>query len=413
MLNLDAIFKGKKITQMGLGLLGRGIGDAAFLARHGADLLVTDMKTEEQLVDALQALKQYSNITFHLGGHKEEDFCDRDLILKGAGVPLDSPYIATARADGRHVVLGGNVRGVSNLTLLETIQEDSFGVFELDSWQCQGFGEEHTLRVEGILQGPISPQVAVFTTFMPDHLNYYKNDLDAYLRDKVNIFLHQSPSDTLVVGTQALPALEKYKKSIKAHVIVADEKTVPTSWKLRLLGAHNRFNAGLAVAVARSLGIDDEVIKTVIENFAPIPGRLELVRAVHGIEIYNDTNATTPEATIVALTALTAEVRKGGVILIAGGADKGLDSSTLIPAIQKHTKKCVLLAGTGTDKLLVEEPSLGCEVVTSLEEAVHRAYQYAEEGDAIVLSPAFASFGMFTNEYDRGEQFIRLVAELT
>ena len=317
------------------------------------------------------------------------------------------------RADGRHVVLGGNVRGVSNLTLLETIQEDSFGVFELDSWQCQGFGEEHTLRVEGILQGPISPQVAVFTTFMPDHLNYYKNDLDAYLRDKVNIFLHQSPSDTLVVGTQALPALEKYKKSIKAHVIVADEKTVPTSWKLRLLGAHNRFNAGLAVAVARSLGIDDEVIKTVIENFAPIPGRLELVRAVHGIEIYNDTNATTPEATIVALTALTAEVRKGGVILIAGGADKGLDSSTLIPAIQKHTKKCVLLAGTGTDKLLVEEPSLGCEVVTSLEEAVHRAYQYAEEGDAIVLSPAFASFGMFTNEYDRGEQFIRLVAELT
>jgi len=454
MLNLDAIFKGKKITQMGLGLLGRGIGDAAFLAQHGADLLVTDMKTEEQLADALQALKQYPHITYHLGGHYEEDFVDRDFILKGPSVPLNSVYINKARqhnipvdmsasllaritrmpivgvtgtrgkstvtllveallkADGRSVVLGGTIKGVSNLALLETIQEDSFGVFELDSWQCQGFGEEHTLRVEGIQQGPISPQVAVFTTFMPDHLNYYKNDLDAYLSDKANIFLHQTPSDTLVIGTQALPALEKYKKKIQAHVIVADEKTVPAGWKLRLLGTHNRYNAGIAVAVARSLGIDDEVIKTGVENFSPIPGRLELLRTVKGIDIYNDTNATTPEATIVALTALTAEERKGGVILIAGGTDKSLDSRALIPAIQKHTKKCLLLAGTGTDKLLAENLSIDAEVVMSLGEAVHRAYQYAEEGDAIILSPAFSSFGMFTNEYDRGEQFIRLVAEL-
>jgi len=420
----------------------------------GADLLVTDIKTEEQLAEALLALKQYPHITFHLGGHRDEDFIGRDLILKGAGVPLGSPHIATARkhkipidmsaslvarisrmpmvgvtgtrgkstvtyllekvlqADGRHVELGGNVRGVSNLALLETIHEDSFGVFELDSWQCQGFGEEHTLLVDGIQQGPISPQVAVFTTFMPDHLNYYNNDLDTYLKIKANIFLHQSPSDTLVVGTQALPALEKYKKRIQAHVIVADEKTVPSGWKLRLLGTHNRYNAGIAVAVARSLGIDDEVIKTVVENFSPIPGRLELVRTVRGVTIYNDTNATTPEATQVALTALTSERKTGGILLIAGGADKGLDSSVLISAIQKHTKRCLLLAGTGTDRLLAENPSLDVEVVTSLKEAVYRAYQYADEGDSIVLSPGFSSFGMFTNEYDRGEQFIRLVAEL-
>src|SRR3989339_101878 len=300
MVNLEAIFKGKKITQMGLGLLGRGIGDAAFLARHGADLIVTDIKSGADLTESLAKLTDYTNITYRLGQHVEEDFCERDLILKGAGVPFDSKYIATARkhgvpidmsaslmarisgipmlgvtgtrgkstvtyllermlqADGRHVVLGGNVRGVSNLALLDTVQEDSFGVFELDSWQCQGFGEEYSLEVQGIRQGPISPEVAVFTTFMPDHLNYYHNDIELYLRDKANIFLHQSASDTLVIGRQALSALEKYKKNIQAHVIVADESDVPARWKSHLIGVHNRYNIGIAIATARALGMDDE-----------------------------------------------------------------------------------------------------------------------------------------------------------
>lgn len=438
---------------MGLGLLGRGIGDAAFLARHGVDLIVTDLKSEEQLADALQALEQYPHITYRLGEHVEEDFVGRDLILKGAGVPLDSPYIQTARkhavpvdmsaslvarisgmpivgvtgtrgkstvtyllehmlrADGRRVILGGNVRGVSNLALLEDVTGDSIGVFELDSWQCQGFGEDRTLEGEGIQQGPISPQVAVFTTFMPDHLNYYKNDLDAYLGDKANIFLHQSSSDTLVVGRQALPALEKYKKHIQAHVVVADESDVPTRWKSPLIGAHNRYNIGIAVATARTLGIDDNVLEEVVANLSPMSGRLECVRTVRGVTIYNDTNATTPEATTVALEALHTEA-KSSTILIAGGTDKGIDCSAFPEAIQAHTKKCILLAGTGTDKLVAYDPSLKSEVVDSLEEALRTAYSHAEEHDAILFSPGFASFGMFKNEYDRGEQFIRLVAEL-
>lgn len=451
MQNLDAIFGGKKITQMGLGLLGRGIGDAGFLARHGADLLVTDIKTEEQLADALHALKQYPNITYHLGGHYVEDFIDRDFILKGPSIPLDSVYVQTARknnipvdmsasllaritgmpmigvtgtrgkstvthcieqilkADNREVVLGGTVKGVSNLSLLETIHNDSIGVFELDSWQCQGFGEEKTLEGEGIRQGPISPNIAVFTTFMPDHLNYYKGDLDAYLGDKAHIFLHQSSSDTLVVGSQALPALQKYKNKIQSHVIVADEKDVPTSWKLKLVGAHNRYNIGLAIVVARTLGVEEEVIRDVVENMTAIPGRLELLATIEGVEVYNDTNATTPEATIAALTALHNTERKGNVILIAGGADKQCAVSALLPAIQKYTTQCILLAGTGTDKLILEDEVLRSAVVDSLEEAVLQAFRFAKKGDAILFSPAFASFGMFTNEYDRGEQFTMLI----
>jgi UDP-N-acetylmuramoylalanine--D-glutamate ligase len=455
MVNLETIFKGKKITQMGLGLLGRGIGDAAFLARHGADLLVTDMKTEEQLADALKTLKQYSNITFHLGGHYEEDFVDRDLILKGAGVRLDSPYIHIAREhgvpvdmsaslfariahipligvtgtrgkstvtlllerilkeDGSSVLLGGNIRGVSNLALFDSLTQESVGVFELDSWQCQGFGEEKTLDAHGVTQGTRSPEVAVFTTFMSDHMNYYKNNPEMYLKDKANIFLHQTASDTLVVGKQALPALNVFKKDIRAHVLVADENDVPKNWKLALVGLHNRYNVGVAIVTARAYGVADEVIRTAVESMRPVAGRLELIRTYKGIHIYNDTNATTPDATVAALEALDTDKDKKRVILIGGGADKELDMSLLANAIPQHTKKCVLLKGTGTKKFLEEntfaEKPLEAD---SLATAVEVACSFAEEGDSIVLSPAFASFGMFTNEYDRGEQFNKIVTNL-
>src|SRR3989304_1305985 len=93
-------FRGKKITLMGLGLLGRGVGDARFLAQCGAELTVTDLKSEAELADSLAQLKEFKNITYHLGGHQIEDFRNRDVIIKAAGVPLDSPYIAEAKKNG-------------------------------------------------------------------------------------------------------------------------------------------------------------------------------------------------------------------------------------------------------------------------------------------------------------------------
>jgi UDP-N-acetylmuramoylalanine--D-glutamate ligase len=444
-------FKGKKITQVGLGLLGRGVGDADFLAKCGADLTVTDLKTKEQLKTSVGKLKKYKNITFHLGEHKMEDFSDKDLILKGAGVPLNSPYINEARknnipvdmsaslllrltgipsigitgtrgkstvtnilyeilkADGRDVFLGGNVKGVSNLSLLDNINTDSIGVFELDSWQCQGLGEERTINIDGIKQGFISPEVAVFTTFMPDHLNYYKNGIDDYLADKANIFLHQTSSDVLVVGTQALPHLEKYKNKIKSNVIVADENTVPKKWNILMPGKHNRYNAGIAVAVAREYGVDDLTIRKVVENIKALPGRLEFVKNINGIDVYNDTNATTPEATVAAISSFENSSEK--VILISGGADKGLDFSVLDDAIKKNIKNVVFLAGSGTEKMF-KKYDYSYKVFSSLEDAVKQAFEFADAGDIVLFSPAFASFGMFKNEYDRGERFVDLINKL-
>src|SRR3989344_7736826 len=220
-------FKGKKITVMGLGLLGRGVGDARFLAGCGAELMITDLKSREQLAPSLA---EFSGITYVLGEHRLEDFRECDMVLKAAGVPLDSVYIAEARAHGipvemssalfarlsgvpiigvtgtrgkstathlihhvlsqvtgKKVLLGGNVRGVSNLALLDEVTDASIAVMELDSWQLQGFGEQS-----------ISPKIAVFTNFLDDHLNYYGGNREKYFADKAQIFLHQGPGDTLV-----------------------------------------------------------------------------------------------------------------------------------------------------------------------------------------------------------------------
>src|SRR3989344_9505962 len=225
-------FRGKKITVLGLGLLGRGVGDVEFLAKCGAEALVTDKKSEAELEESVAKLRQYPNVSFHLGKHQIEDFTSADLVIKAAGVPLDSPEIAAARKarvqvamstalfakfamdagakvvgvtgtrgkstvtqmiahalirTNKPIVVGGNIRGVSTLAMLPKLYEGSplttIVVLELDSWQLQGFGD---------LQ--ISPNIAVFTNLMPDHQNYYPS-IDAYFDDKANIFRYQQQGD--------------------------------------------------------------------------------------------------------------------------------------------------------------------------------------------------------------------------
>lgn len=430
-------FRGKKITVMGLGLLGRGVGDVRYLAACGADLIVTDLKTQEALATSYEQLKDFPNIQFVLGEHRLEDFHDRDLILKAAGVPLDSPFIAEAKknnipvrmsadlfaeisgvpivgitgtrgkstvthlvhallkAAGKKVLLGGNVRGVSTLALLEEAVPQHIAVLELDSWQLQGFGGAR-----------ISPHIAIFTTFYPDHLNYYKTEPEAYLSDKANIFLNQTPEDILILGKQCAPTIiEKYGDRIESRTTVVDELKLPDTWTLLIPGLHNRYNAALALAAARALGVDDTVSRKALESFAGVPGRLELVREVQGIKIYNDTTATTPEATLAALRALDTDTKN--LILIMGGADKDLDMNALLYEIPNHAKRVILLAGTGTSRVLEFLP--GASVFDDLKKATQEAFASASSGDIILFSPAFASFGMFKNEYDRGDQFNAIV----
>jgi UDP-N-acetylmuramoylalanine--D-glutamate ligase len=451
-------FKGKKITVMGLGLLGRGIGDTAFLAECGADIIVTDMKSEAQLADALLKLSAYPHISYSLGGHRDADFIGRDLILKAAGVPLDSPYVARARRDGAEiamsgalfaklsgipiigvtgtrgkstvthmihhvlaqmteggeVMLGGNVRGISNLQLLKRVVADSIGVMELDSWQLQGFGELG-----------ISPQISVFTNFMEDHLNYYKGDMDAYFKDKAHIFLHQADGDVLVTTSEVLLRAQEFTRvkgvEMTQDVVLVDASVLPEDCLLTMPGEHNRLNAALAYEALKATGLTDEEIFDGLASFPGVPGRLEYLGEVHGVKVYNDNNATTPTATVRGIEAVAGPPAGGkNVVLIAGGAYKEVDPSVLITPIEKHCKKVVLLPGTGTDKLIeslhtipVNRNSVeGVSGKDVLQHAVEAGLGEAKPGDVLLFSPGFASFGMFVNEYERNDLFVGIVKTL-
>src|SRR3989344_5021103 len=209
-------FKGKKITQLGLGLLGRGVGDAMFLCESGAELLVTDLKDARALSPSMGKLKKYGGIEFILGGHRLKDFRNRDFILKAAGTPLDSPYINEAIKNGipiemdaslflklapkgitvigvtgtrgktttsyliyeilkqarKRTFLAGNIKDKATSPLLKKVRAGDYVVLELDSWQLQGFGD-----------AKISPHIAVFTTLLEDHKNYYKGAPEQYFED--------------------------------------------------------------------------------------------------------------------------------------------------------------------------------------------------------------------------------------
>lgn len=433
MTDFRSYFKGKKVTVVGLGLLGKRLGDIAFLSECGAEVLVTDFKSGKELAPSIEKLKKYKNIKYVLGEHRFEDFENRDFILKGQGVALDSPYIAHARAKGvpiemdeslfaklapkvkivgvtgtrgkstvtmliyeilkaggMQVHLGGNIKGTAALPLLKEVKDGDIVVLELSSWQLQGFGE-----------AKISPHISVFTNFMPDHMNYYKNDMKQYFSDKEYIYKFQKSNDVLVLG-QSMKGLVKNAKS---KIINTDKDDIPKDWQIKLKGEHNLDNIACAIEAAKVLGVPGSTIQKVLENFGAISGRLELVKNVRGVDIYNDTNSTTPEATLAALNSFSQKV-----ILIMGGMDKGLDIKKLESILPEKTKKVLLLPGSGGDK--IQNKKINLQKVADLKEALDEAMKEALKGDVMLFSPAFASFNMFKNEYDRGEKFMEIVKNL-
>lgn len=446
-------FKDKRVTVMGLGLLGRGIGDARFIAEAGAKaVVVTDLKTAEDLASSVAELADYSNVTFVLGEHKEENFTNTDLVLVAAGVPMDSVYLEVARkagvplmqsaalfakisnipiigitgtrgkstvthmihhvlsvATGEEILLGGNVRGVSNLQLLSKVAEDSLCVMELDSWQLQGFG-----------WAGISPHVAVFTNFMEDHLNYYERGgktkaeaMALYFKDKAQIFLHQEESGVFVTTPEVFEMTKTYlpKETLGQEIILADASVLPEDMLLSMPGEHNRLNAALACEALLAMGLTEEEIFSGLASFSGVEGRLQLIGSQAGVRVYNDNNATTPQATTVALEALRGEDKN--IVLIAGGADKNIDTSKLADAIAATCKLVLLTPGSGTDRLLLELTARGFQdvvVVENLAQATEEAKLAAVAPDIILFSPAFASFAQYKNEYERNDEFMQLMA---
>lgn len=465
---------------LGLGVLGRGVNVAKFLAKKGAILIITDKKTAEQLAPAIKQLKAFKNIKYVFGEHNLSDFQNADMVIKAASVPLDSLYIAEARKNNipvemdaslfvklnlatiigitgtrgkstvtqliyeiiqnylvakppskkKKVFLGGNVKGLATLPLLNKVKSGDIVVMELDSWQLQGFGDSK-----------ISPHISVFTNLMCDHQNYYKNSMKQYFEDKTNIFKYQKNGDILVIGKRFLPDLKKFglseifadlKKNTESKIITAktDKKI-----KTKLLGSHNKENIALAVKACQQLGINEKIIKKTVADFRGIPGRLEFIGEKKGIKYYNDTTATTPDGVIAALKALQnhlairrpGESQENKIILIGGGTDKELDYTEYVKLVLKYIKTLILFKGTASEKIKKVLSNQSAIIstrkkekqkiniisnITSMKDAVAEAQKFTKKGDIVLLSPGAASFGVFKNEFDRGEQFNKIVKKL-
>ena len=467
-------YKNKKVTIMGLGLQGSGISAVAFFSKAGAKVTVTDIKTKEKLESSLEKLKQYKNIKYVLGQHRPEDFSKADLIIKGPGISGKSKYLEIARKNkvpieteagiffelvesyvigvtgtrgksttvqliyeilkqvSKKTVIGGNI---VNKPLLGLLKDDKKGVrmvLELSSFQLEGI-ESHKK----------SPQIAVITNFMADHLDRYKN-LDAYYRSKETIVKHQTANNYAVLNHDD-DRVKALASNLKAEVwffsmnklggarvvFVSEDKIfikrkeedhaeeVISLDKLKLIGKHRIANVLAAVTVTSILKIPPKKIRKVLENFIGIEHRLEIIKELEGVLYINDTTATTPQAALMALNSF-----KDQVILIAGGSDKGLDFKPFVSEIIAKVKRLILIPGKGTDHILkclkagysLEEEnsqiSIDFKMAESLEEAVEFAYQEASSGDIVLLSPGCTSFGAFANEFERGDKFKAMVENL-
>jgi UDP-N-acetylmuramoylalanine--D-glutamate ligase len=448
--------RGKRVLVMGLGLQGSGMAAARYTAQQGAIVRVTDMKSPEVLAPSVQALAGLP-IEFVLGRHREEDFAEADIVIRNPGVPRTSPYLRIAQEHGARIemeialfflacpapiigitgtrgktttttllyeilrkrsantVLGGNVAGVETLSLLPQITAQTQVVLELSSWQ-----------LEGLAPHKISPHVAVMTNVTPDHLNTY-NGMEDYAAAKANIFRHQLSTDISVFNydnpwtrrfgeespsTTWFTSIERGGSFARGSTHIEPFIFTETP----LAGKHNLENILLATTTARLLGVSNDIIRNTVRTFGSIPHRLDEVCVVNGVHYINDSSSTTPVAGQAGIEAFDAPI-----VLVAGGNTKHLPLDSWPATIVQRCRDVVLLAGSGTDELLpaIQDEAQKQErispvrgVFDSFKIAMDTAVELTHPGDILLFSPGFTSFGMFLNEFDRGDQFVAYVRGL-
>ncbi len=456
-------FEGKRVTVMGLGTRAGGLGVARFFIEQGAIVTVTDGKTEAELAGPLAEL-QGLPVGLALGGHQDRHFTPEgaDLVVRNPAVRRWSPYLAMARARGVPIememsiflqaspapvigitgtkgktstsaitaailrewrpatVLAGNM-GVSAVGCLAQIDADTPVVLEISNWQLEGMDERG-----------IGPRIAVLTNIHEDHLDTY-DGFDEYAETKRSIARHLGPDDTLVVNrdnAEAWRAVEHTRATVRSFGAAGpiddgfwlEDRTI--CWRIpeatgcvRLpdrfvyQGVHQRLNAAAAVAAALARGADLDAVRAGLERFEGVKDRAELVAEIDGVLFVNDTSATAPAAAIAALDAYPGR----DLHVIAGGFDKKLELEPLGHALAKNAASIVLLDGTATPRLMETIRAAGGSWLgpfDSMDAAVDAAALRARPGDVVLLSPGCASFGLFRDEFDRGDTFRAAVRRL-
>ena len=430
-MNIFPEFKNKKIVIWGLGTHGNGPAAVKFFSQNGAKILVTDLKTESDLKESLDEIKDIPNIEYVLGEHRESDFLNADIVFRSPAIPREVPlfqvikdhkievqmaegfflkYSKTKniigvtgtkgktttstllteiiRAQGLTVYQAGTPRN-SAMDLVSKVNKDDWVVLEISSWDCEGLDENH-----------VSPHVGIITNISHDHLNRYASYKD-YAMSKVSIFKYQNLDDFFVTIKDGEFTKDFLEISKSKNILIDTNSQEYDFSGAHLKGEHNVRNMALCFEVAKVLGFDLQKTKEAILSFRGIPYRQEELGEINGVLFVNDSTATAP---VAAISGIKTYLDKNPVVIL-GGADKKLDYSSLVNYVLETKVDYVLLKGSATDIYV----NLGLDankIYDDFEKAVCASFEIAKSKRGIVLlSPGTASFGMFVNEFDRGDKF--------
>lgn len=444
----------QKIVILGAG--ESGIGAALLAKQQGWDVFVSD---GGNISDRFQKELNEAAISFESGTHDEEKILQADLVVKSPGIPEKAPIVKKIRSANIPLIseiefayrYKGNskivaITGSNGKTTTTSLIGKICAVGGLNSAVVGNIGysfarqvavdpkEVYVIEISSFQLDDIvdfRPEIAVLTNITEDHLDRYDYKFENYIASKFNIVKNQTAEDYFIYCEDD-PVTMKYKdkfliqsnllpftmskelnkgafiKEGQMTIAARDERMQMSVYDFTLKGRHNKFNTMAAGIAGATLGIRKEKIREAIQSFEDLAHRMETVATVRGVEFINDSKATNINSTWYALESMTKPT-----ILILGGVDKGNDYSELLELVEEKVKGIVCL---GVDNEKIHE-AFGTTVekmvdASSAAEAVQLAFNMSEKGDVVLLSPACASFDLFKNYEDRGDQFKAAVRSL-
>ncbi|HPL54851.1 MAG TPA: UDP-N-acetylmuramoyl-L-alanine--D-glutamate ligase [Bacillota bacterium] len=446
---------GKKVLVIGAAVTG--IPVVKLLSRLGADVILNDFKKTDELAGVISEIEQLP-IKLVAGGHPAKLAEDCDFIVISPGVPLDIPLVQRAKALGKEVIseielafrlasapiaaitgtngkttttalLGEIMKAAGKRTFITgnigntmILEVENAGPEDIFALEVSSFQLESTSRFK--------PTVSAILNITPDHLNRHKS-MENYIDIKSRIFINQDKNDYTILNRDD-PETSKLAGMPRSRVLLFSRKeevaqgaflendnivvrvgnkkeTIIHKDKIYILGRHNLENALAAALMAYCMGVPASTIGAALESFKGVEHRIEYVEEIEGVIYYNDSKGTNIDASIKAIEAM-----KRPTVIIAGGYDKGSGFDDFIEAFGNVVKHMVLIGKTADklEKTAHKHGFINTYKVKGMREAVQKCHTLARPGDCVLLSPACASWDMFSNFEERGRLFKDCVKEL-
>ena len=439
----------KSISIIGAG--ESGIGAAILAKKNSYNVFVSDnniIKTNYRKVLI------ENRIDFEEGGHSFEKILNSNLIIKSPGIPNESELIKKINKLDLNLIseidfayrftkakiiaiTGTNGKTTTSLITYKILKDAGLNVCVAgnignsfsNAISKKDYDvvvlEVSSFQLDNIVE--FSPYISILLNITPDHLDRYNNDFENYLKSKLNITLNQTTNDFLIYNNDDTSFSDLKTQAKKIPISIANKtfdeggyyknnkininlnNKAMTIEKLALNGTHNIFNSMAAAMAARVFEVSDDVIRKSLIDFENIEHRLEYVITVHGIDFINDSKATNVNAAWYAIESMNKSF-----VWILGGVDKGNDYTELIKVAKEKKIKAIICLGPNNKKIKASFKNVVdlIEDAKDMSEAVKKSYNIASSGDAVLLSPACASFDLFENYEHRGSEFKKMVRSL-